>query len=83
MRYIHGTIRMNYHSCVVNISIISIAIIGVSSIRTTQKAQYPLIKEYTLNHTRIPNMVPGVFLNQGGIGLPGLKSSSLTLNPQP
>ena len=29
----------------------------------TQRAQYPLIKEYTLNGTRVPNMNYAIFLN--------------------
>ena len=30
---------------------------------TTQALQYPLIKEYTLNRDRIPNMILGTFIN--------------------
>ena len=38
--------------------------------------QHPLIKEYTLNYSRIPNMTYGIFLNQGI--LEGLGRASLT-----
>ena len=29
----------------------------------SQRLQFSLIKEYTLNYSRIPNMIHGIFLN--------------------
>ena len=31
----------------------------------SQRLQYPLIKEYSLNHDRDPTMISGIFLNSG------------------
>ena len=31
----------------------------------TQRLQYPLIKEYPLNHIRDPTIIYGIFLNEG------------------
>ena len=46
------------------------------SIPSTQRPQYPLIKEYTLNYSRIPTMIYGIFLNYGimeSLGIPFLR----------
>ena len=34
----------------------------------SQGAQYPLIKEYSLNHIRDPSTIEGIFLNLGSLG---------------
>ena len=42
-----------------------------------QRLQYPLIKEYSLNYSRIPNMVKGIFLKEGileSLGVPIAKA---------
>ena len=45
-------------------SILSFSSAGGSlALRGSQTFQNPLIKEYTLNYNRIPNMISGIFLN--------------------
>ena len=34
----------------------------------SQRAQYPLIKEYTLHHTIKPLLITAIFLNSGVLG---------------
>ena len=42
----------------------------------TQRAQYPLKKEYALNHTRILSMIKAKFLNEGILGSLGVRVCS-------
>ena len=32
-------------------------------LKTAEKVQYPLIKEYSFNHIRDPTIIEGIFLN--------------------
>ena len=39
--------------------------LGMAAAVATQRLQYPLIKEYPLNHIRDPTIIYGIFLNEG------------------
>ena len=45
--------------------------VRVSRVWVSQRAQYPLIKEYGLNYIGPHIMIEAIFLNKGGIGLSG------------
>ena len=54
---------------------------SLTSPGATQRLQYPSIKEYTLNYSRDPSMIKGIFLTQGileSLGSYPMQGSSAT-----
>ena len=47
----------------------------------SQRLQYPLIKAYTSNYSRIPSMIKGIFLNEKILESPHPKPYSSLIDP--
>ena len=54
--------------------LVALALAPPGTNSTTQRAQYGLIKEYTLSHTGIPNMIPDLFLKLAILGSLGTRA---------